>query len=239
MKALSILLLTFAAGAQQPSPAFDAASIRQNHSASNGIGGMVGITRTGGVSIRNAPVSILIDIAYDLPATGFPAWATTTGYDVEAKPEHPVDYQTGRLMLQKLLAQRFGLQAHHETVVVPGFHLVVDKGGSKLQPSDAQIGFRIQQMGELQGPADMRMLVAMLKGLLRAPVEDQTGMTGKFDIHLTWTPDAPANASGDTASEPALSIFAAIKQQLGLSLETAKMPLERIVIDHVERPTEN
>ena len=81
----------------------------------------------------------------------------------------------------------------------------------------------------------MRMLVFGLRGLLRAPVEDHTGIAGKFDIDLKWTPDSAAA----NASEPSVSIFAAMRQQLGLGLETVKVHIDKVVIDRVERPTDN
>jgi len=125
---------------------------------------------------------------------------------------------------------------HHEDATVNGFSLVVDKGGSKLKPSEAPgIGFRFMGPDKIQGPGDVRMLVSTLRGLLQAPAEDHTGIAGKYDIDLEWIPDTVAAS----ASEPSVSVFAAIREQLGLNLETIKVPIDRIVIDRVERPTEN
>jgi uncharacterized protein (TIGR03435 family) len=238
VKAFFILLIVGVAGAQQPSPSFDAASIKQNRSAldSNGGGGI----RPGGkVSASNAPVRVLILMAYglqDYQLSGGPAWVASTGYDVEARPASAVDSKTARLMLQNLLAERLSLKVHHEDAMVNGFHLVVDKGGSKLKPSDGTgIGFRIMGSSKILGAGDMQNLVSALTGTLRAPVEDHTGLTGKYDLDLQWTPDS-ATVSAD---EPWVSVFAAIREQLGLSLEATKVKIDRVVIDRVERPTEN
>lgn len=227
-----------AAGAQQPSPSFDAASIKENRSALNSNGGG-GIRPGGRVSASNAPVRVLIMMAYglrDYQFAGGPAWVSSTGYDVEARPASAVDPKTARLMLQNLLAERLSLKVHHEDAMVNGFHLVVDKGGSKLKASDANgMGFRIMGSSKMLGAGDLQNLVEALTGMLRAPVEDHTGLTGKYDLDLQWTPDS------DTAStsEPSVSVFAAIREQLGLSLETTKVKIDRVVIDRVERPSEN
>jgi uncharacterized protein (TIGR03435 family) len=229
--------------AQQAGPSFEAASVKLNHSASTGMGGMIGIGRGGTISMRNVTARTLIEIAYEWPdyALTGPGWISSAGYDVEAKPAQPVDQETGRLMLQNLLAERFNLLVHHENAAINGFNLVVDRGGSKLKPSQAPgIGFSLMGPDEIRGPGDMRMLVWVLKGILTAPVADHTGIDGKFDVELKWTRDAvPASGSAPMASEPVLSIFAAIRQQLGLSLEATKVPVDRMVIDRLERPTEN
>jgi len=230
------MLIAGAAGTQQPSPAFDAASIKENRSALNANGGG-GIRPGGRVSASNAPVRVLILMAYglqDYQLSGGPAWVASTGYDVEAKPASAVDAKTARLMLQNLLAERFSLKVHHEDATINGFHLVVDKGGSRLKVSDAPgIGFRIMGSDRIQGSGDMGMLVSALRGTLRAPVEDHTGISGSYDIDLKWTADVAGSAS-----EPSVSIFAAIRE-LGLSLEATKVPIDKMVIDRVERPTEN
>ena len=72
---------------------------------------------------------------------------------------------------------------------------------------------------------------------LRRPIIDRTGLTGTFDFHLEWTPDQATVPQSDDATGP--SIFTAVQEQLGLKLEPAKGPVEVLVIDHVERPSEN
>ena len=215
------------------------------------MGGTVGFKKGGYVSMRNVTVRTLIEIAYALPdyrLSRGPAWTASAGYDVEAKPEQPVDEEIAMLMLQNMLAERFHVRVHHESTAVSGFNLVVEKGGSRLQLSNAQgIGFRIQSMDEIQGPGNMAMLARTLRGVLRAPVEDHTGLNGKYDIQVKWSREegapmasaASVDNGGSMAAEPTVSIFTALKQQLGLSLEASKMSVDLIVIDGVERPTEN
>jgi uncharacterized protein (TIGR03435 family) len=238
VRTLAALLLAAAAGAQQLPPAFDAASIKENRSAPNTNGGG-GIRPGGSVSMRNVTVRMLVEWAYglsDYQLFGGPAWMGTTGYDVEAKPTGAVDLKTARLMLQTLLTERFGLKVHPESGTVNGFNLTVDKGGIKIQLSDATgVGFRVMGSDRIQGSGDMEMLASTLRGTLRAPVEDRTGIAGSYDIDLKWTPDeAPSSAS-----EPSVPIFAAIRQQLGLILETTKVAIDKLVIDRAERPREN
>ncbi len=233
MKLLAALLM-----AQALTPVFDAASIKLNHSTGNGMGGMIGIGKGGYISMRNVTPELLISTAYSAAPyqlAGVPAWASSTRYDVEAKPEHAVDYDTAQIMLQNLLTERFHMKVHHEQAAVNGFYLVIEKSGSKLKVSDAPgMGFRLMGPDRIQGPADMRMLVNILRGVVHAPVEDHTGLTGKYDIDLPWTREgAPAT------DEPSVSIFAAIKEQLGLSLDATKITVDRVVIDRLERPTEN
>ena len=235
-----MFLAACSANAQQAAPAFEAASVKLNHSASNSLGGNVGIGRGGKLSMRNVPVRELIKIAYNLAdyqLSRGPAWTASAGYDVEAKPEKSVSADVARVMMQNMLAERFQLRVHHENPAVAGFNLVVDKGGSKLRSSDAPgIGFGTFTREEIQGPADMPMLARVLSQSLRAPVEDRTGIAGKYDIHVKWSRDDNGNVTPD---EPTMSIFAALKLQLGLSLETSKVPIDLLVIDRLERPTEN
>jgi uncharacterized protein (TIGR03435 family) len=234
---LTGVFLIWAASAQQS--AFDAVSVKQNHSTSNGMGGTIGIKNGGALSMRNVPVRELIAIAYGIVGyqlSKSPTWTDTVGYDIEAKPEKPVDRETAKLMFQNLLAERFHLRVHHETTTVAGFHLMVDKGGSRLKVSEATgIGFRTATMEEIRGPADTPMLARYLTLVLHAPVEDHTCLTGKYDMEVKWTPDNGASAN----AEPGPDLFMALRQQLGLNLEKVNMAIDQIVIDNVERPTEN
>ena len=203
--ALTIALLACAALAQAPSSVYEAASVKPNRSASNGMGGMIGIKTGGGLSMRNIPVRVLIGIAYgisDYQISRLPAWAESAGCDIEAKPEKPVDEETAKLMFQNLLAERFHLRVHRQNATVPGFQLVVDKGGSKLPVSESKgVGFRYMGPDKIEGPGSMGMLARVLKGILRAPVEDRTGLGGVYDVAVKWTPDvgAPVGSSGRRA----------------------------------------
>lgn len=130
--ALACFLLTsgLAIGQQEP-VASEAASVKMSHSPTTGMGGAIGFMWGGRVSMRNVTAKFLVGMAYGLPdyrLSGGPAWASTIAYDIEAKPEKAVDQKTAMLMLQALLADRFGLRVHHEESMVTGYNLVVDAG---------------------------------------------------------------------------------------------------------------
>jgi bla regulator protein blaR1 len=169
-------------------------------------------------------------------------------------------------MLQTLLADRFKLTVHRETKELPIYSLVVAKGGSKLQeakPGDtypngikgldgrpAPVGAHLMRMGRGELTAQslgMEEIAHLLTQQTGRTVVDNTGLKGNYDFTLHWTPDqsTPAlNAPGGgpdstTSSESGPSIFTAIQEQLGLKLESEKGPVEILVIDHVEKPSEN
>jgi uncharacterized protein (TIGR03435 family) len=195
----------------------------------------------------------LIMITYELDAqqiTGGPAWVASDEYDVEAVAGEGVDiHEQGQAMLAKLLADRFQLKFHREQRTIPVYALTVAKGGSKL--TAAKEGGMQNAGCEHFGACSFRSepLAHFVRWLANAvldrPVVDKTGIAGTFDFTLKWTPDESqfstsglrAPAAGDNAMAPPL--FTAIEEQLGLKLEPEKAPAEVLVIDHVERPTEN
>jgi len=211
----------------------------------------------------------------DDQVAGAPNWLNSERFDIEAKVDSSVGSEFRKLsfdkrtlqeqhMLQALLADRFRLSLHRETRELPVFALIIAKNGPKFQeakPGDTYPDGIKDMHGKGHGNV-MRMrrgqligqgvhiadLVQMLSQLqLGRIVLDQTGLTGKYDFNLQWTPDmdqAPRealpgadNASGPASSGP--SVFTAIQEQLGLKLESRKAPVEVLVIDHVEKPSEN
>ena len=170
-----------------------------------------------------------------------------------------------RLMLRSLFAERFQLKVSHQTREGPAYALVVTKDGPKFRgqiPGDESskgvtvpsgVTSRSHAMGA--GPGGLRglgismaELAGSLSGQVGRPVLDQTGLKGVYDILLHWTPEPGAmvlgrgNSGADAAPLADISgpsIFAAIQEQLGLKLEPTKAPMEMIVIDHIERPSEN
>ena len=172
-------------------------------------------------------------------------------------------------MLQTLLANRFQLVVHRETKELPGYALVIAKDGPKLHDAkpgdtypngikgpDGQPGQGLMIMGGLGGPLTGQgitivNLVRVLSQQLGRTIVDETRLTGKYDFTLQWTPDErpgpmPATQVGGSRSDDAPpvdssgpSIFTAIQEQLGLKLESRKVPVEMLVIDHVEAPSEN
>ena len=169
-------------------------------------------------------------------------------------------------MLQTLLADRFKLTVHRETKELPMYSLVVAKGGSKLKeakPDDtypngikgldgrpAPVGSHLMRMGRGELTAQslgMEQVAHLLTQQTGRTVVDNTGLKGNYDFTLHWTPDqstptlnGPGGGSDSTtSSESGPSIFTAIQEQLGLKLESQKGPVEILVIDHIEKPSEN
>jgi len=169
------------------------------------------------------------------------------------------------LMVQSLLEDRFQFKAHTETRNLPLFELTVAKGGPKMKLSEDQTppaalqgaggrgtgltrGAMRLGRGDFEGQAQTMEIFAKALGALYAgrPVIDKTGLKGLYDIKLQWNPDPvlngpaapPAAGNGSTApSGP--SLFTAIEEQLGLKLESSRGPLPVLVIDNVQKPSEN
>jgi bla regulator protein BlaR1 len=171
-----------------------------------------------------------------------------------------------RLMIQSLLADRFKLVLHHETKDLPVYALVVAKNGPKLRESppspddeappgpptpdgpQARHSFRMNGGGQLSVIAEnLDSFADLLSHQLGRPVLNNTGLKGNYDFTLKWTPDRgrglmPGAPPGDAAppqEESGPTIFTALQEQLGLKLESQKGPVDTLVIDQVERPTEN
>jgi uncharacterized protein (TIGR03435 family) len=189
---------------------------------------------------HNVSLEFLIEVAFgvqDYQIQGKPAWMGSTVYDVSAKPdaEKAPTYEQLKPMMQQLLAQRFHLQTHTEEKQMKGYSLVVAKGGERLKPSKSGGAVSAYIMSNrLQAPGvDAKGLAAMLTLVLKQPVHDDTGIRRIFDVQMEFAP-----MGGQESSSP--SIFTAVQEQLGLKLEPAKVPVQMVVIDHVERaPTEN
>ncbi len=261
-----------------PLPSFEVASVKANHSGPPGIRIML----LPGRVTASAAVKPLIAFAYgirDFQLSGGESWISSETYDIDAKEDDlrveelqklPPDQslQQIRLMVQSLLADRFKLKVSHETKDLPEYALVVAKSDPKLKeakPGDtypngirgpdgrAYPGTMRMERGKLTGQAlPMASLAIILSKQLGRTVLDQTGLKGKYDIALQWTPDESPAAmfSGAAGAKPAAdnpaspessgpSIFSALQEQLGLKLESTKGPVEVLVIDHIERPSEN
>ena len=158
-----------------------------------------------------------------------------------------------RERMRSLLADRFQLTIHRESKEAPVYALVVVKSGSKLQPAqegvDGPRGLRMMR-GQLTAThAELQMLATTLANQVGRPVIDKTDLKGKYDFKLEWTPDL-GSGEGMGAPPPGVdappppkadgpTLFTALQEQLGLRLEPQKAPVETIVIDRIEKPSEN
>jgi uncharacterized protein (TIGR03435 family) len=231
----------------QARPAFEVASVKLNRSGDRM--GRLGPVDRGRFVAVNIPLPGLVMAAYDVnfqQVSGWPEWAQNERFDVEAKSDHPVGRQETNAMLQTLLEERFHLVLRRETREQPIYALVADKGSSRLKAhaaattSGETLPIRPGDKGQVifNGVA-MDRLAWFLGIRLGRRVLDQTGLTGVYDFELDW--DGPAReerAEGGPPPEPGPSVFAAL-HDLGLKLESRKGPVEFLIIQHLEHPSEN
>ncbi|HEY3840173.1 MAG TPA: TIGR03435 family protein [Bryobacteraceae bacterium] len=233
--------------AQAP-PAFEVASIRVHSFAS---ADRVGPPIAGNRFTSGGNLKQLIIYAWDLKVYqlfGGPAWVAnpstdTDYYDIKAKAEgdEPLTESRARQLMQTLLADRFQLRLHRESKEMPVYALVVGKAGPKFKDSapDSTTGMRasvsVTTVTSTFKKSQMSSLVRVLSGAADRPVLDQTGLTGFYDYKIEFAGDPAAAAAESSAA----SLFTAVQEQLGLKLEPRKAPIEILVIDHAERPSEN
>jgi uncharacterized protein (TIGR03435 family) len=289
-----ILVLTCAAFAgAQDKPAFEVASVKPAVSdksvPSPGMFAMRGGPGTPDperLTYINVPLRALLLRAYDLKVYQLsgPTWLETERYEIRAKVPPGTTKEQLSLMLQNLLAERFGLKVHHETRDVLAYELVVAKGGVKMKESAKPVdepvspdnsgrggvatqrgqdgrmelapgrkGAMVMGMGaalrisaRLQSSAE---IATLCQNRIGHPVADKTGLTGTYDFNLDFSPNgqvsssaAPSSASGTPLGDLKDDVppFELAIQSLGLSLKPAKIALDIVVIDHIEKiPTEN
>jgi uncharacterized protein (TIGR03435 family) len=216
----------------------------------------------GSCRMTRTSLKMLMQIAFglfgpnaDKMIEGGPKWLDVDKYDVLAKAEKPTTEAQLKLMLQNMLAERFQLRFHHETRELPAYALIVAKDGARLERAtgaeDRQGIAMIISKPLVARNVSMSDLSRILSGRLDRPVVDRTGLSGRYNFTLTWTPGE--NEGGLLARLPAdvrsqivvpdgqlgPSIFTAVKEQLGLELDSARGPLEVVVIDRAERSTED
>jgi uncharacterized protein (TIGR03435 family) len=206
---------------------------------------------------RNLSLRDLVVFAYDVhpkQVSGYPEWVESERYDIAGQPEgegQPSAAQT-KAMVQKLLAERFKLAFHREKKELPVYAITVAKGGPKLTPSQSDPNGPGSR--RFQGPGNLparntsmgEFALTMQMVVLDRPVVDRTGLKGKYDFTLVWTPDefqyqnTPVQITppADPATAPP-NLYTAMEQQLGLKLEGAKAMTDAIVVDRVEKPSAN
>jgi len=199
-----------------------------------------------GVSARS-----LIMTAYHLimpdQISNLPSWVDTDNFDLEAKldpdnaealarmPDEEREVQR-QIMLRSLLADRFKLKASHSMKELPVYSLVIAKGGPKLKGASSQnAGYNVSMnaLCTLKSDSiDISELAAALSNFAGRLILDRTRLAGKYRVSLNW-------AFNEQVSDAGPSLVTALQDQLGLKLEPAKAPVDVIVIDHLERPSEN
>ncbi len=257
-----LLLISYSAWAQTDSKAvFEAASIKM--SAARGGGGHSHENDSPGLLRASMTLKSYVVAAYGVKpyqVSGGPEWVDDSTYDIVAKLENARDDQfpanltprqrsvaeNRRLheALQALLAERFQLKIHHETKEMPAYALTVAKSGFKLKESASTKGCGTNSNGngvsvKLTATCiDMAALSSFLTRQMGRPVANLTNLAGLYDFTMEWTPDDLKSVA--SADQPALpSLFTALQDRFGLKLEPRKAPVDFIIVDGAERPTEN
>jgi uncharacterized protein (TIGR03435 family) len=249
-------LITAVSSVSAQVPAFEVISIQMTPPGTRIIA-MPHVEAGGRFVTANVPVGLLMNTALGVHRrdrlVGAPAWVSTARFNVEAKAPADVAANPAALasqvkdMVKTLLADRFQLRFHIEDRNAPVYALVKDRAGSVLgpslkrstytcqdwlnpatPPSAVPCDFHLRTRDSISGYGKtMRELAEFLGDGVDRQVVDKTGIDGRFDLSLTW----------DDAAGP--SMFTAIQEQLGLRLESTTAPVQFVVIDHIERPTEN
>jgi uncharacterized protein (TIGR03435 family) len=143
-------------------------------------------------------------------------------------------------MMQALLVERFGLKFHHETREITAFSLTAPKGGSKLHESapGTQLSRENTAISTIARGITMHEFADFISQPLHMPVIDQTGLTARYDFTLDFTAYLPANNSTVIDNGNGI-IISALQGELGLKMESKKLPVEVMVIDHIEQPSAN
>jgi uncharacterized protein (TIGR03435 family) len=228
-------------------PAFEVATIKP--SPPDAKGWSYG-TRTRQFAAKNQTVEELMKFAWDLrdrQFQGAPAWFSETKFDIAAEPDTPglPSLNQYRLMLRKLLADRFKLKTHTIQPIFPVYALTIDKNPPKLTPTDPEFG---RESIYTKGTPDGQTLVHFLSNTMQLfigtlmnfipdrQIVDETGLTGRFDFDIILSADfmQPNSSADDKANA-----FIQAIQPLGFKLVPKKAPLDVLVIDHVEKPSAN
>ena len=255
--ALALVLASIAAASAQAPATFEVASVKANKSGDN----QVTISWQGGVTMINVPLRAIVQFAYNINTlsriVGHPDWTNVERFDIQARPPDGMSgVEQMRSMLQALLADRFKLVARFEKRELQSYALVKARSdgalGPNLKPSTTEcVGPRGEktplaiQCG-LQGGAagtarlvgvPMSQLAPLVSMVVGRPVVDRTGLAGNYDLELRFSSEP--TAAGPQPDSAAPSIFTALQEQLGLKLDAQRELADVLVIDRIDRPTEN
>jgi uncharacterized protein (TIGR03435 family) len=245
-------------------PAFEVASVKPNKSGD--VRALMFPQPGGRFTATNVTLRALIIGAYQLQDSqiaGGPDWLDSDRFDIAAKADGDASPTQFFAMLQTLLSDRFKLALHHEARIMPVYALLLARSdgrrGPRLRPSDAKCGtaassyfpvvpdpsaappcgdFRMSPRSLVARGMTMPRLASLLAPRVGRVVVDTTALNQAFDIELDWTPDQPQEADNRPAND-APSLFTALQEQLGLKLESTRGPVDVLVVDRAEQPTED
>jgi len=289
---VSFLLAAAGSSAQQPTnpaqapqaaPAvsmleYDVVSVKEFKASGNDLGSSWGWD-PGGLTAMNLSLRSLICLAWGINSyqlSGGPGWLDTALFQIQAKTDEATAEKLKQLtpdqgramqkrMLQAILTDRFKLTLRHETRPLPGYALVVAKGGSRLHEVAATDDDSNAVKGRDGTPLSrgswtmnsengsvvhtghavaIEMLITQLAATVNRKVNDETGLKGVYDFKLRFAQDRGLSAdpgfSGNASGPDAVpTLFDALQEQLGLKLEPRKVADDALIVEHVEMPTEN
>jgi uncharacterized protein (TIGR03435 family) len=233
-----------AAGAfAQSGPRFEVASIRPSSpdelSGPSGCETGRGLTRCSNVTLKRAIIGSYHVVPDDV--LGGPVWIDSDRFQITGKTDQPVSGDALDAMMKTLLAERFNLKLHPEMRTGDALVLEIAKNGPKLQPAGGATPSYDNGPGRLEDTSiTMATFAEILSRNTRLPVVDRTGLNGAFTFTLTWNTEAPPGLDADGAAAYFREeLSSAMQRQLGLALKPQRMPVEMLVIDHAERPSDN
>jgi uncharacterized protein (TIGR03435 family) len=239
---LLVLMSGFFARAGEAQPGFAVATIRPSAEAVKFEHDGKTETLPGTLRMRDVTVNTCIKWAYSVQDSQIlgPNWMGSDRFDINAKADGPVGDAQMKLMMRTLLAERFKLSFHRQEKELKAFALMVAKGGPKLREAaaDGKPSMQNSANGTVAKSTTMRELGDLLSGPLQTPVVDKTGLTGRYDFTIDFTTYLPEDMK--TMRPDATSVLmVALPGELGLKLEGEKTMVEVLVVDHVEKPSEN
>ena len=245
---------------EKAKPSFEVATIKPSDPKQPGWG--INVNRSGMFTTRNTTLSDIIKFAFDMhpkQVIGAPTWFDTYKFDISAKPDAPgiPSVNQMKIMMQKLLQERFSLTFHKEKKELSAYAITVAKGGEKFKKEEnapvpvpgfgglPQRGFNIRN-------ATMAEFASVMQAqFMDQPVVDQTGLGEvRYSFVLKFTPDPGMSPFGGAAPPPQAQpaapdadappdLYGAMEQQLGLRMQKTKAPVDVMVIDKIEKPSDN
>lgn len=205
----------------------------------------------GSVTMRGVTLRASIRWAWHVSAyqvTG-PDWLDSERYEITGKASGPATEDELRAMMQALIQERFKLAFHRQTKELAAYVLVAGKNGPKVQEAKTEgemnVDVNQKQLSVSVQRAPVSQMIDMISNILRAPVIDQTGLTGRYDLTLNvakYVGDMAARGQSmdSLQADPMAIISMILQEEFGLKLEGRKVPLEMVIIDHAEKvPVEN
>ncbi len=262
---VSLLALNGALWAQDSQPAFEVASVKPN--ASGDRQSSFQVQPGGRILANNLAVRTLVSFAYQVQeyqVVGGPAWLDGERFDIVARPEGSLPAAPAnpggpptqiQLMVRRLLSERFSLAVHAETREIPTYQLVLARAdgrlGPQIRPSNVECvpvsaalpsgqrrcGFQLAPGSITAVSRTPSQLAGVLTQFVQRPVMDQTGLSGSFDLEMTWTPEALVSTQDLGPLVEQGSLFSAIQEQLGFRLQGRRQTAPVVVVDSVSRPS--